>query len=311
MTPDPISDDRRAALLDAIAVGELTEALAALDASGVEPLVFKGAALAHTHYRQPWQRPRLDADVLIAAAHRQRAFEILFALGYSQPPMTAGDLVSYQTMFVRTNATGREHVIDLHWQISNPQMTAHALTHAELVARSDRIVVDGRSMRVPSSVDALVIACLHRVAHHADAEIPIWIYDIHLIAESLNTAQWTAFIDLAVSRRLAAICARGLSLAKRWFQTRLPDDVIDRLATSAEPSSILLKRDLPQIQRLIADLRVLGPRKGARLLREHLFPPSAYVKGKYGVRSRALLPAFYAYRIVAGSSKWLRPRTKD
>jgi hypothetical protein len=308
MGSDPISD-RRAALVDAVAVRELLAALAALEAGGIEPIVFKGAALAHTHYKHSWHRPRLDADILIASAHRERAFDILRSLGYTQPVMISGELVSYQTMFVRTNAIGREHVIDLHWQITNPQITAHALTHAELVFRSDRIVVDGQPMRVPSSVDALVIACLHRVAHHADAEIPIWIYDIHLIAESLNTTHWTAFIDLAVSRQLAAMCARGLSLASRWFQTRLPDDVMDRLATVAEPSSVLFKRDVPAIHRLIADLRVLGPRKGARLLREHLFPPSSYVRGKYDVRKSALLPAFYAYRIVAGASKWLRPAT--
>ena len=306
MSPDPISDDRRAALLDAVSVRELLGALAALEARGVEPIVFKGAALAHTHYRHSWQRPHLDADILIGTAHRERAFETLRELGYTQPVMISGNLVSYQTMFVRTNAIGREHVIDLHWQISNPQVAAHALTHAELVSRSQRIVVDGQPMRVPSSVDALVIACLHRVAHHADAEIPIWIYDIHVIAEGLNAAEWTAFVDLAVSRRLAAICARGLSLARRWFQTRLPGDLLDRLATVAEPSSVLLTRDRPAIHRLIADLRVLGPREGARLLREHLFPPASYVRGKYGVRSRALLPGFYAYRIVAGASKWLR-----
>jgi hypothetical protein len=50
----------------------------------------------------------------------------------------------------------------------------------------------------------------------------------------------------------------------------------------------------------------MGLRRATRLLREHLFPPVSYVRAKYDLSAGALLPAFYAYRIVAGASKWLR-----
>jgi hypothetical protein len=293
-------------LLDEWAVRELQAALAALEAGGIEPIVFKGAALAHTHYPQTWLRPRRDADLLIAPEQRGRAAEILIALGYQQPPMISGELISYQTMFVRAHSIGVEHVLDVHWKIADRQTVADAVTYDELRARSARITVRGTGMRVPSPIDALLIACIHRAAHHRDADDLIWVYDIHLIASGLTAEEWTRFADLAMERQVSLLCARGLRLAAECFHTQIPDAVRNRLSGKREPSAIFLRRDLRGVDRLAADLRAVGPRRAPRLLKEHLFPPVSYIKAKYGVRHAALVPAFYAYRIAAGAADWLR-----
>jgi Uncharacterised nucleotidyltransferase len=301
-----MESDRREVLLDELAVRELQMALTALEAEGIAPIVFKGAALAHTHYPESWLRPRLDADLLIAPAQRRRAFDILAGLGYQQPPMIAGELVSYQTMFVRAHPIGVEHVLDVHWKIAERQAVADALSYNELRARSEHITVRGRTMRVPSSIDALLIACIHRAAHHHDADDPIWIYDIHLIASRLTAEEWARFVELAIHRKVSGLCARGLQLAADCFRTHIPDGVHDRLSGKREASAIYLRRDLRGVDRLAADMRALGARRAPRLLKEHLFPPVSYIKEKYGVKHAALMPAFYAYRIVAGAAGWLR-----
>ncbi|HEY7185086.1 MAG TPA: nucleotidyltransferase family protein [Vicinamibacterales bacterium] len=297
---------RRDILLDQLAVRELQVVLSALEGEGIEPIVFKGAALAHTHYAESWLRPRLDADLLIAPDRRAAAFDVLRRLGYSQPPTISGDLISYQTMFVRAHPIGVEHVLDVHWKIGNPQAIAHALTYDDLLSRAERVAVPDGSMRVVSPVDALLIACIHRVAHHHDTDDLIWVYDIHLIAGRLTVDEWRRFVDLAVDRQVSQLCGRGLQLAVDCFHTDISNDVRDRLSGKSEASAIYLRRDLRGVDRLAADLRALGPRRAPRLLKEHLFPPVSYIKQKYGVRHPALVPAFYAYRIVAGAAGWLR-----
>lgn len=306
LLPRPRAQTCADALIDELAVRELCAVLVDLEAAGLDPLVFKGAALAHTHYAESWMRPRLDADVLIAPERRDEAIRLLRRRGYEQPPVVSGDLISYQAMFVKPAEAGGEHVLDLHWRIANTHLVAHALSHAELVARAERILVRGHVMRVPSAVDALLIACVHRAAHHADAPDLIWLYDIHVIAARMTGGEWSRFVDLAAERQLATLCARGLSLAAAAFHIDIPDHVSGRLSARIEPSAILLKPGLRPIDRLAADLRSMGLRRATRLLREHLFPPVSYVRAKYDVSAGALLPAFYAYRIVAGASKWLR-----
>jgi hypothetical protein len=298
---------KRDALLDELAVRELQMVLTALEADGIEPLVFKGAALAHTHYRASWLRPRLDADLLIAPEHRQRAFDVLGGLGYQRPPVASGELVSYQAMFVRAHPFGTEHVLDVHWKIANPQAIAHTLTYDELLSRAERVEVPGGSMRVVSAVDALLVACVHRAAHHHDAADLIWVYDIHLIASRLTAEERARFVDLAVDRGVSSLCARGVQLAIDCFHTDAPEVVCDcSQATPREAAAIFLRHDLRGVDRLAADLRAVGPRRAPRLLIEHLFPPASYIREKYGVQHSVLMPAFYAYRIVAGAAGWLR-----
>ena len=300
------------ALVDEIRVRELTRVVEALEKQGTRPVVFKGAALAHTHYAESWLRPRLDADILIDPMKRTETFACLRDLGYSRPAFISGDLVMHQAPFVRTDDTGVEHVLDVHWRIVNPHAIAGVVSSGEMYADSATLLVNGGTLRVPSAIHALMAACVHRAAHHNDDEDLLWLYDIHLLADRLERQEWSHFVELASARAVRAICARGLSLSVDRFRTPVPREVLASLtretgAGRREPSSVYLKKDLRLVTRLASDLRALGGWAGARLIREHLFPPAEYMQEMYGVRSRALLPAFYLRRILSGASKWVRP----
>ena len=304
MTPDPIIR----VLTDAVRVRELIHVLRAFEHAGAVPVVFKGAALAHTHYAESWQRPRYDSDVLIASQSRERVFALLAAHGYERRTFMSGDLVTYQVPFGRVDHLGIEHPLDIHWRIANPQVVSQVLTHDELVERSVTVSVQGHPMRVPSAVDSLLVACVHRVAHHPDVEKPIWVRDIHVLATSLDTSEWTTFVERATNRSVCAISLQGLQRAQERFQTTIPVEVLRRLAASREErSAVFLRPGLRPVDRLTTDLRVLGPRAGVDLMREHLFPPPEYMYKTYGVRRRVLLPAYYAMRLLSGMSKWFRP----
>lgn len=303
-TPDPVIR----VLTDAVRVRELMHVLRAFEHAGAVPVVFKGGALAHTHYAESWQRPRYDTDVLIASQSRERVFACLAAHGYERRTFMSGDLVTYQMPFERLDHLGIEHALDIHWRIANPQVVSQVLTHDELVERSVTVSVQGRPMRVPSAVDSLLVACVHRVAHHPDVEKPIWVRDIHLLATSIDASEWTTFVERATNRSVCAICLQGLQRAQARFQTTIPVEVLGHLAASREErSAVFLRPSLRPVDLLTTDLRVLGPRAGVDLMREHLFPPAEYMYKTYGVRRRVLLPAYYAMRVLSGMSKWLRP----
>ena len=67
-------------------------------------------------------------------------------------------------------------------------------------------------------------------------------------------------------------------------------------------SGPVLKRDV-----LASDLAELpGWRARARLVKEHAFPPAAFMRTRYGIESAMWLPALYVHRLVTGAFKWLR-----
>ena len=310
-TPEEVArlaGERRAAAVDDVArTRELVRVASALEAAGCQPIVFKGAALAFTHYRQPWLRSRLDVDVLVAEGSQERASRTLHCLGYERPPFVSGQLVMYQEPLVRAESGGLEHVVDLHWRVANPQSVSRVLSHAEMLSRAHAIDVPGGRLRVACPADALVLACVHRAAHHQDAQDLLWLFDIHLVARRLSDAEWHAVVNAARAGRVSALCARGLTLAAARFGTVVPAFAWAALggAPATEPSAVFLQPRLTPAGRLLSDLRALGVGAGARLLFEILVPPRTYMRATQG--DAAWLPWLYVRRVVAGAGKWLRP----
>ena len=303
---------RRHAALDLERESALRAALAALHEAGLEPLVFKGAHLAYRDYARPDLRPRVDSDVLIPPDSRARdaAHRALTALGYASAPHVGGDLVMTQRMYVLRDGAHVRHAVDVHWRIATPQVFSRVLLYDELVRDAERIPRLGATARGPSGPHALLIACLHRIAHHAGSNCLIWFCDIHRIAGRLTEAEWDRFVRLAQEREVRAVCAASLARAADRLGTLVPDAVRAGLELTGDtPEASARYFDPPgnSVTAALHDLRSLSSwRDRARLIREHLLPPAAYMRRVYAPGSRAPLAWLYVRRLSAGARTWLR-----
>ena len=290
---------------------ELRRAIEALSARGVRPILFKGGALAYTHYARPDLRPRDDSDLLVRSEVRETAHHTLIGLGYRPPRHVTGELVSYQAIYEKATDGVVIHTVDLHWRVANPQLFAEVLSYDELEAAAVPISFLGPAARGPSGPHALFLACVHRVAHHRDEKLLIWIFDIHLIASRMTPAEWLAFLELAERRKMLAICRQGLQLAVTRFATVIPARVLsDRRLSGVdaqhEPSAAFLRPERAQLATFLSDLRALKSwADRRRLVREHLYPSSDYMRQVYAPRSRAPLPALYVWRALRGAWRWI------
>jgi hypothetical protein len=299
---------REAIVLELIGQRSLRQLLTALDSAGIRCVVIKGNHLAYTHYAAPWLRPRADTDLLIAHRDRHRAADVLQTLGYAPQQQISGTLVMHQAQYTRAGVHGVQDVIDLHWKIANPQLFSDLLTFDELMNTACAIPGFEHGM-CPSPVHALLIACLHRVAHHRNSELLIWLYDIHLLATKMTDVERRQFVELARVKRVRSICAAGLDSAQRHFGSSGDADWRENLgsreATDLEPTAAYLRERASRFEMLLRDLRAVSWTRKARLLSEHMFPSAAYVKARCGDDTPLVLA--YANRIVNGASSWFRP----
>jgi hypothetical protein len=301
---------RRRAAADLAATPGLRTALAALDDAGCRPLVVKGAHLAYTRYPRSDLRPRSDSDVIVPASAREGAERVLLSIGYRRGDSSGGELITSQRGFVLSHGAAEIHAIDLHWRVANAELFADTLTHEELWPR--RVVIDalGPFAWGPSDADALILGCVHRVAHHFDDDRLIWIYDLHLLASRFTEAEWAVVAERARDRGVAGICARGLQHAAAAFGTRVPPATLAALiqagARPEEAARIAYARPRRHIANVAADFRAL-PRWSdrLRLAAEHVFPPASYMRGVYAPTSRAPLAFLYARRACRGALRWL------
>jgi hypothetical protein len=290
---------------------ELTRVLNALGAAGVAPLILKGTALAYSIYPSPSLRTRADTDLLVAEADVARTAEILTSLGYAPANFSAGRELFGQAPLVRRDAMGLEHWLDLHWAVSAARVFAEALTYNELDAAAEPVPALGLNARAPGPIHALLLACMHPVMHHRNAERLIWIYDIHLLAGRLDPAAWAAFAALVQAKDLRAVAQQGLQLAQRRLRTFLPTGVLDALQAGAarEPSAAYLAPGRGWLDELGGNLsaRPLGAQ--LRLLREIAFPRPSYMFNAYGLAGAwrwALLPLLYSHRAARGAWRLAR-----
>jgi hypothetical protein len=299
---------REEALLEPFRRAAVVEVLDALGRAGVRPIVFKGTALAYTCYPEPFLRPRLDTDLLIRRGDLDRACEVVERLGFSRALQTSGEYVTHQCAFVRAE-NGVRVVLDVHWKTADPQAFADLFPFDELERTAVDIPPLGAYARTVSDAHALLVACMHRVAHHYDREYLLDACDISLLAARLGRAQWNVVVALAQSKGLCQVTARGLALAASLLDAAVPADVVERLIASGrdEPTAAYLAPGLRKVDLLRADLARLGWRARLQLLREHVFPCRAFLLRSYGQTSAGLVPVLYMVRIVRGAASWFRP----
>ena len=288
---------------------ELRRLLPRFAAASVPLVLIKGAALAYTHYARSDLRPRLDTDVLIPAGAQAAAQAVLIDAGYTLQPQLTADLVMYQAVYAKDLGGGARHLIDLHWRIANPQSFGDVLTFEELAASAAPVPALDRTARSLDDVRALLLSCVHRVAHHHDAPNLIWIHDIHLQASRLDAAGWERFLALAHDRNIGAVCRRSLEMAVQLFHAAIPEVVINDPRLAGEqarraPTAAHLEHRR-HVSTVLDDFKRLpGWRLRLRLARQHLLPPAAYMRQVYAPASRAPLAVLYTVRAMKGARRW-------
>ena len=300
---------RAAAVVEEIRARELRRVLAALADAGVEAVLLKGVALARTIYPRPELRLRSDTDLMVPAAARGSVSRVLPPLQYRQADEVDGEFAVGQFHFLKVDDHGIDHALDVHWRVSNVRVFADALSYDELRRAARSIPELGPHAWGPSPEHALLLACVHRVAHHDDSRYLLWLLDVHLLAQRLTAHQQTAFARLAKERQMRAVCAGTLDLSQEAFGA-LDRGWLDELSASGdgrEPSRAFIGGGLRPAEILLTDVAATEAwSERLRLLREHLFPRLSYIRARYPRWPAVLLPAAYVHRVVRGLPRWLR-----
>jgi len=301
---------RQAAAFDAWREQDLIGLLAALAAVDVDALLMKGAALAYMIYDAPHLRVRVDTDLLIRREQLEAAERVLAAQGWQRPPESDLELAGAQRHYEKAAPASRHVHLDVHWRIANPRTFSDALSFEEICVRAMPVPALGHAARALGTIDALFLACLHRVAHHDDEVDLLWLWDIHLLVSRLSANEEEDFVALAVRTAMTSVCVRGLELAASAFATPAAAAQASRLRAAgngpSEPASRFLGGARP-VATLRADLTSASDwRTAARLLGERVVPSRQYMRALYPRFPRALLWLAYADRLVRGTPKWFR-----
>lgn len=289
----------------------VAETLAELARVGIEPVLFKGTALAYSLYSRSALRRRGDTDLIVPLHDRAQVLNALTALGFARV-LELGELMSYQACLTREVTGGGEHTLDLHWKINNSELLSRLFEYDEL--RRDAVPLPALSPDALAAgpVHALLIACMHRAGHkqapyyvsgvaYYSGDRLIWLYDIHLLTLALTPHQWNEFLMLAMQKGLRAVCLEGIGQTQARFATPVPPDVLDALAKPGpvEPAAEYLNAS--HLRRRWLNLCAHRDlRSKLRYMRELVFPPADYMRARFPHAKPKWLPWLYVLRGIGG-----------
>jgi hypothetical protein len=291
---------RAAAARELLADAAERRAVRLLSEAGVPFLVLKGAALARWLYPAPYLRPRSDLDLLFpkrevladAAAALAPAGYVLVDPAAPQP--------TYEVKLQR--ATGSFPLtIDAHWRMASDRVFFNCLQFDELAAASRPVSgLDGALGLGP--VHALLNACVHRVTslRVPDGDRLHWLFDIDLLARSLDHPAWSRLVRLAVERRLAGPCESAFAAAAALFATPVPAPMHAELAQGASRESFRMEHAGSFKHYVWHSFLRLGWRERPAFLWHMAFPGFEHMRAAFGVQRPAQLPAAYLRRLLRG-----------
>ncbi|HVH12034.1 MAG TPA: nucleotidyltransferase family protein [Longimicrobium sp.] len=265
----------------------LGDALAALAAAGVEPILVKGAATAHTLFPEPGTRPMSDVDLVVRPAAIGAAERALAGAGFVRLP-SAYERRPYHADWRAPGDDGTVHSLALLHR-DNPLLLnlrdgfdRHPATGRVRLgwpASTDTVAISGLDSDARALGGAFLVA--HLAAHaseHRENLLPIRLADLVLAFRAGVDAD--AVDALLRARRISHRVYPAIALAERLVPGTVDGRLLDSLSAAAGPRlrGRIAALDLAYLQRLdqpVAGGQAFasrGPLDDARAALRRLFP---------------------------------------
>jgi hypothetical protein len=292
----------------------LAGALEVLANEHLQPLVFKGTALAYSVYAEPYVRARADSDLLLEPGQRKKAAKALQAAGFVRQGSIDGEYVSYEVSFTREQNRFL-HYLDLHWRIHYSQFQSIRFPYAYLRRRAGPLPRLSPIALAPAPVDSILLNCVHRAN---DMNTPQWasdqpvfgterlisLYDIHLLLESMGPHELDELTSTAQLLGVMSICRRWILAAVSNFATRVPTAFIDVWKADAGTDAFCRYHAANTVAQRWADFAsVPGVRCKVAYLAEHISPPADYMRERFPL-SQDSSWSLRARRLAHGLKRW-------
>jgi hypothetical protein len=293
---------------------ELETVVQRLDQEGTEAILLKGAALSLTAYSSTFPRYFADLDLLVRREDVNQVMDALLELGYAAAgsvQLRTGDFLPFVNEWQVTKAGELDVEIDLHWHLFG-WIYYQQIPLDWFWQTAVPVTVGASPARVLGPEAQILHLCLHVFQHRGQA----WAFSLRLlhdIAQVLAHYQaqidWQLLLNKTEAFHVVLPVQQVLQYVWENWPVFIPPEIADQIRdlqpTPGEERAFTLARSVAGDSD--AHFAAVGlanlPDWRSRLLylsRNVLFPPAAYMRHRYNIQRRYMLPFYYPYRWYLG-----------
>ncbi len=219
---------RRAWLRNQLQMSRVAVVIARLNASGIETIVLKGAALVNSVYDDPGSRWMNDVDVLVPVESDAEAYEILLGEGWRGERNHRGEM-EHVVRVLRSVDLMRPDgaALDLHWHVLLECCDAGD----DDAFWSNAVEVTVSNLRTKRLCDEDML--LHAIVHGSYWGLQrsvTWVMDAHrILAKSGGAFDWERLLTQTQARRLTLPVREGITFLRQDIGVDVPDTVLAAL----------------------------------------------------------------------------------
>lgn len=296
-------------------LAELEEAIAALTAAKITPILLKGAALIQTVYADPALRPMTDLDLLVHREQVADALHVLAAKGYRpvRPEARVGLTIEVENEVMIQKPDASSVPLELHWSLFDSPHHQRRLAEEWWwqSALPVRGALPGAHILGPEA--QVLHLCAHLALHHRGRGL-LWLHDIaEILYYYQDRLNWELLLTKATEYDLLLPLQQTLPRVAENWSAPIPAGIRLRLQElTPSPEEVgtfkrLTADERPAVRRFWDDLMAMrGWRQRLRYGLSNLFPSPIYMRQRYRLRHSALLPLAYVWRWLIGAGNGMK-----
>jgi Uncharacterised nucleotidyltransferase len=217
--------------LNVLLTGEMVSLLELFEQNQIPAVPYKGPAISVGIYGKLSLRQFADLDILVPEKDVWKATELLINRGYQAhfviPERKQASFIrlSYVRLFKRDSDNT---TVELHWRLA-PRFFGVSFDTSTLWQRTRMIPLQGANVRIPLSVDLVMMLCIHGAKDCW--ERLEWVSGLAELIRSDAGIDWHELLERAKEAHCLAIVSMGLLLAHDLLDAPIPAEVIAKLET--------------------------------------------------------------------------------
>jgi|GEM_PF-2700801 len=194
-------------------------------------IVLKGFPLAQQLYGNYYLRNINDIDILVRKSDFPKADSLLINADYGyRGGKTAKDWLEKNHMHLEYMHSSRKIDVEVHWTLGMEKWNLK-IPEESYWKDLDKVMIKDHTFNTLNPEYTFLFSSLHLMMHETHGNDPEglrYVYETHLMIEKYKI-DWIKVFRLAKEYHNASYLYNILLTAKRFFNTSVPDDVMDNL----------------------------------------------------------------------------------